>query len=120
MKYKVGDTVWLIDLSCCGIITDVRKGASYLYRIEYNRQYGIFTENELHDTFDTMITRLDFEKTTDYGVIVVYEYGEEDTVYLTIDNVDNCYIYDGWVSKDLDKAFSQLMVELNENSNDTD
>lgn len=142
MEYKVGDKVWLIDVLCYGIITTVKKGISYLYKIEYNNQYGIFKDFELHDTFDTMITRLGFEKRqnlkssiTNLGVITYVK--EVDTVDIQVtfretykrknmkslkDTEWYYYVIEhdkktnkithGIVFNDLHEALTQLMTEL--------
>ena len=122
MKFKVGDKVWLLDLGKKAIIKEIavellNLGGYYFDEIDKDYCDGLgLTENEFCDTFDTMITRLGFEKITNTQYS---SYSEENKYfyYTVIINNDKTYTIYNWFSqlkidKPLHEALTQLMVEL--------
>jgi len=115
-KYKVGETFIQYDSrhreECRYTLTKITDDDLELTVISSNEIFYTSSLNWLKPTFNTMITRLGFEKVKEDKGWIYYEYGNEDIVTLIIDTEDKTYHFEGWVDEEMDEALTQLMREL--------
>ena len=136
-KYKVGDRVWDNDLNCDATIIEVDSQFPQNIKVKYETgKIDWISNSNYHDTFDTMITRLGFEK-YENDVLIQYDKKTETTlgnktVSIRIIKGKKDYMIwttDDYIAKmpygqkiiitninhDLHEALTQLMRELKAN-----
>ena len=76
-KYNVGESVWVTTENRYGLVTDIEDTPQGIF-IHIDNRHS-YAEHLIHATFDTMITRLGFEK-YENDVLIQYDKKTETTL----------------------------------------